>query len=135
MIEIIFVKYSISIIEKRRKLIKILLELILIPSMCWSSFWDNEGFLGILGDLHRGGVEHVSTNSSLSILFGTKAPTNNLSVEPSSIPRPSHRPQGNLKVCPVTSFRTTTCSTIHFGDTPALSWPMRKVDKTPRFLC
>lgn len=89
----------------------------------------------MLGDRHLGGVEQVSTSSSLSMLLGTNAPTSSRSVEPSSIPLPSHLPQGNLKVCPVTSFRTTTCSTIHLGEGPVLSWPMRKVDKTPRFLC
>ena len=106
-----------------------------VPNICCKSTCDMVGFLGMLGDLHLGGVEQVSTNSSLSMLFGTIAPTNNRSVELSSIPRPSHRPQGNLKVCPVTSFLTTTCSTIHFGDIPVLSWPIRNVDKTPIFLC
>lgn len=103
--------------------------------MCCKSTCDNTGRRGILGDLHLGGVEHVSTNSSLSILRGTKAPTNNRSVDPSSIPLPSQRPQGNLNVCPVTSFLTTICSTIHFGDNPVLSCPIRKVDNTPKFLC
>lgn len=89
--------------------------------------------LGMLGDLHLGGVEHDSTNSS--ILRGTRAPTNNLSVDPSSIPLPSHLPQGNLNVCPVTSFLITTYSTIHLGERPVLSCPMRNVESTPKFLC
>ena len=106
-----------------------------LPSICCSSTCENIGRLGILGDLHLGGVEHDSTNSSLSMLRGTKAPTNKRSVDPSSIPLPSQRPQGNLNVCPVTSFLTTTCSTIHFGDNPVLSCPIRNVDNTPKFLC
>lgn len=106
-----------------------------LPSICWRSIWENVGLRGMLGDLHLGGVEHVSTNSSLSMVRGTIAPTKSLSVEPSSMPRPSQRPHGNLNMCPVTSLRTTTCSTIHFGDMPVLSWPIRSVDSTPRFLC
>lgn len=40
-----------------------------------------------------------------------------------------------LYVWPVTSLRTTTCSTIHLADAPALSCPMRSVVRIPRFLC
>jgi hypothetical protein len=39
-----------------------------------------------------------------------------------------------LYVCPVTSFRTTTCSTIHLGDGPELSCPILRVVRMPRFL-
>lgn len=49
-----------------------------------------------LGLRARGGVRHVSTNSSLSTVRGNSCPTNRRSVDPSSIPRPSHRPHGNL---------------------------------------
>ena len=41
----------------------------------------------------------------------------------------------HLYVCPVHSFLTRMCSTIHFGDIPALSWPIRRVVRMPRFLC
>lgn len=48
------------------------------------------------GDLDLGGVLQDTTKSLLGTDEGTKVPTNNLSVEPSSMPRPSQRPQGNL---------------------------------------
>jgi len=41
----------------------------------------------------------------------------------------------NLYVWPVMSFRTKTCSTIHFGEMPPLSCPILIVVKIPRFLC
>jgi len=40
-----------------------------------------------------------------------------------------------LYVCPVTSLRTTTCSTIHLGEGPELSCPILRVVRMPRFLC
>lgn len=56
----------------------------------------SEGRRGTEGLLHRGGVRHTSANCSLRTFWGTSSPTSNRSVEPSSIPRPNHRPQGNL---------------------------------------
>lgn len=44
-------------------------------------------------------------------------------------------PQTYFHVWPVTSFLTNTCSTIHLGDMPVLSWPMRNVVSSPKFLC
>jgi hypothetical protein len=41
----------------------------------------------------------------------------------------------HLYMCPVTSLRTTTCSTIHLGDGPELSCPILRVVRMPRFLC
>lgn len=40
-----------------------------------------------------------------------------------------------LYVWPVTSFRTSICSTIHFADVPELSCAIRNVVKMPKFLC
>lgn len=123
--------------------------------MCWTSVGRISGRF-ILGLRARGGVRHVSTSSSLSTVRGISCPTSSLSVDPSSTPRPSHRPHGNLPrerrlfqktlkrpremqthlyVWPVTSLRTTTCSTIHLGDGPELSWPIRSVVNIPTFLC
>jgi len=53
--------------------------------------------LGIEGLRHRGGVLHVSANSPLGTVLGTNSPTRSLSDDPSSTPRPSHRPHGNLR--------------------------------------
>lgn len=49
-----------------------------------------------LGLTDRGGVRQASTSSSLSTVRGTNWPTSNRSVDPSSTPRPNHRPHGNL---------------------------------------
>lgn len=46
---------------------------------------------------HRGGVLHVSANSLLESEVGTSSPIRSLSVDPSSMPLPSHLPHGNLK--------------------------------------
>ena len=40
-----------------------------------------------------------------------------------------------LYVWPVTSLRTKTCSTIHFGEMPLLSCPILMVVRIPRLLC
>ena len=70
------------------------------PNMCWISATerrvscDRRGTLGLWQ--RGGGVRHVSMSSSLSTLWGTSSPTSKRSVESSSMPRPSHRPQGNL---------------------------------------
>lgn len=51
---------------------------------------------GTFGDLQRGGVLQDSTKSSDVTWDGTSSPTRIRSNDPSSIPRPSQRPQGNL---------------------------------------
>lgn len=64
--------------------------------MCWISDGRISG-RWTLGLTERGGVRHASTSSSLSTVRGTNVPTSNRSVDPSSTPRPNHRPQGNLQ--------------------------------------
>jgi transposase len=75
-----------------------------LPSKCWISATEGRvscDLRGTLGLWQRGGgVRHVSTSSSLSTLRGTSSPTSRRSVESSSMPRPSHRPQGNLPAYP-----------------------------------
>lgn len=62
----------------------------------------SDGFKTVLppaaqGDLDLGGVLQATTRSLDGTVEGTRVPTRRRSVEPSSMPRPSQRPQGNLR--------------------------------------
>jgi hypothetical protein len=68
--------------------------------MCWISATEGRASCDLRGTLglwlRGGGVRHVSTSSSLSTSRSTSLPIRRRSVESSSMPSPSHRPQGNL---------------------------------------